>query len=219
VKPRFLLAAIVVLVTFCLTSEPATAGPITFNFTGTITQVPALDPASPFPDPIDLGTPFSGTYTFDSTASNDIVGDPSSGSYASPLGTFTLDLGGLALSFTGLSVVTFDTSFFDFYGVVHSENPTPDSPTGVTISISLPDATGMALSSNALLLVPPSLAAFDVTNSFFFTDTIDGNQVEVGGALDSLTCGAGCSVPEPPVPMLLAIGVVVLALRLRRPCA
>ncbi len=213
-KPRLLNLAVTAGLCFCIASVEVIANPITFMFTGTITQVAALDPSSPFPDPVDFGTPFSGTYTFDSTATNGISGDPSSGAYDSPAGTITLNLGGLTFSFTGLSIVTFDTSSFDFYGALHSENPTPDNPTGILLSISLQDPTGAALASNALPLVPPSLAAFDVTNSFFFTDTIDGNQVEVGGALDSLT--AVTTVPEPAPLALVLLGAAMFALQRRR---
>jgi len=190
----------------------ACASPITFVFSGHITSVAALDPASPFPDVVDFDTPFDGTYTVDA-ASIDAIPDPSSGSYAAPAGTFVLHLGGLSLAFDGLTIVTFDTPGFDFYGVVHAEDPTTDNPTGVLLQISLPGLTPAALGSDALPLIPPSLALFDTTNAFFFTDTIGGNQVEVSGRLDTLAVAA---IPEPASVALLALGIFAMAIR-RRP--
>jgi hypothetical protein len=187
---------------------------ITFSFTGEITFVAALDPGSPFPDPVEFATPFSGTYTFESTTP-DAIADSSSGSYVSPTGEFTLLLGGLSFSFDGISLATFNIPGFDFYGVIHSENPSADNPTGVLLQISLPGLTDLALSSDALPLIFPSLSWFDTTNAFFFTDTIAGNQVEVGGALDTLVCTAGCRVPEPGTATLLASAALALFLRRR----
>ncbi len=193
-----------------LISAHARADPVTFSYAGTITQVAALDPASPFPQLVEFGTAFNGTYTFDSEAVNGILGDPSSGSFASPLGTLTLNLGGLSFAFTGISIGVFNSPGFDFYSVLFAENPTADNPTGIQLSLSLQDLTGTALSSNALPLLPPSLSLFDTTNAFFFTDTIDGNQVEVGGSLDAL------AVPEPPAPVVLVIIAAAAATWLRR---
>jgi hypothetical protein len=205
------------LCAWALGGQPAAANSITFGFTGTITQVPALDPVSPFPDPIDFGTPFSGTYTFDSTAA-DAIADPSAGSFASPGGSFTLTLSGLSLTFAGPSIVTIDSPGFDFYSALYSENPSNDNPTGVLLSITLQDLLGLALSSDALPLTPPPLAMFQLSNSFFFTDTIDGNQVEVGGDLTSLTCIEGCSrtVPEPTTWTLLLLAALLCAMFARR---
>ena len=193
-----------------LAPQQVLAAPVVFTYAGTITQVAALDPTSPFPDAVDVGTQFNGTYTFESDAVNGIVGDPSSGSYASPLGTLTLNLGGLSFMFTGISVVVVDSPGFDFYGVVFAENPSDNNPTGVLLSLSLQDLTGTALSSNALTVTPPALSRFDTSNAFFFTDTINGNQVEVGGTLDAL------AVPEPPLPVALVMAAAAMATWRRR---
>ena len=193
-----------------LTPPDARAGLVTFNYAGTIQQVPSLDPDSPFPDPVDLGTPFNGTYTFDDSATNQIVGDPSSGAYFSPLGSLTLNVGGLSFTFTGISIVVMDAPGGDFYGVSFAENPTDDNPTGIQLNLSLTGVTDAAVTSNALPLVPPSLSLFDTSNAFFFTDTIDGNQVELGGSLDAL------AIPEPPAPIVPVIAAALAASWLRR---
>ena len=184
---------------------------VTFSYGGTIAQVAALDPMSPFPDPVDFGTRFSGTFSFDSSAPNAILGDPAQGSYASTTGRFTLSLGGLDFAYDGLSIGIFDVPGFDFFSVIHAENPTGDSPTGVQLSLSLTGLTNAALNSNAQLLLPPSLSLFDTSNAFFFTVTVDGNQVEVGGSLDSLNL-----VSEPPAPLLLVLMAAWWASRSRQ---
>jgi hypothetical protein len=62
----------------------AHAAPITFFYTGHLTQISSLDPESPFPDAITDNpsnpTTFSGSFTFDSLALDNIPGDPTSGS-------------------------------------------------------------------------------------------------------------------------------------------
>jgi len=98
----------------------------------------------------------------------------------------------------------------DFYGVSFAENPTDDNPTGIQLNLSLTGVTDAAVTSNALPLVPPSLSLFDTSNAFFFTDTIDGNQVELGGSLDAL------AVPEPPAPIVPVIAAALAASWLRR---
>ena len=207
---NIITVALTLIVSFGF-APAARADLVTFSYGGTIAQVAALDPMSPFPDPVDFGTRFSGTFSFDSSAPNAIPGDPTQGSYASPTGRFTLSLGGLDFAYDGLSIGIFDTPGFDFFSVIHAENPTSDSPTGVLLSLSLTGLTNAALNSTAQLLLPPSLSLFDTSNAFFFTVTVGGNQVEVGGSLDSLNL-----VSEPPVPLLLALMVAWWANRSRQ---
>jgi len=194
----------------------ASAALTTFAFTGTVTQVAALDPNSPFPSTVDFGTAFSGQYSFDPAAPNSAVDPSVSGAYAAPLGGFSLSLGGLTLLYDGLSIVVQDSPGFDFYSAVHSEDPSADKPSGTYISIALSDFLGVALASNDLPLAPPPLTLFDLTNSFSLTDTIGGNQVELAGAIDSLACVAGCPLGEPPPPLLLVLALGMAGLAMRR---
>lgn len=188
----------------------AWASPVTFQYQGTIVSVAALGPPSPFPDTVDFGSPYSGTYTFDSSAVNGIPG-VDLGAYDSPLGTFALSLGGLSFSFGGVAIVTSNVSGSKLYGVQHAENPTGLNFTGVLLQINLMALSDAALGSNALPLTPPDLANFDTTNAFFFTDTIDGNQVEVAGLLSTLSCIAGCNtVPEPSSGAIAGIALLAL---------
>lgn len=71
--------AVLVASCFCFAGALA-AGPITFQFTGTITQVP-IDEVFGDISPDQL---ISGSYTFESTSLDGDPGDPAIGSYASP---------------------------------------------------------------------------------------------------------------------------------------
>src|SRR3954471_20458305 len=195
---------------------PSSATTIKFAFAGYVTDVSALDPNSPFPQPVEFGTPFSGTYTFDSGSPDLIPGDPQTGTYSSSGGVFgmTLSLAGVDLAYGGVfvSVGNDYPGPQDQYFASYFENPTPDKPTGVELSVRLLDFTGLALSNDGLPLDAPNLAAFQF-NTLFFTDSFleaDGvtiDQVELGGQITSLT-----TVPEPSSAFLLFTGLAVVGL-------
>ena len=65
---RYLCVGVAVFVT--LIGADAQASPITFDFSGTVNQVPVLDPSDPFGGTIGFGTAFVGSHTFESTASD-----------------------------------------------------------------------------------------------------------------------------------------------------
>ena len=212
-----LCGTILVTTAFLITCA-ANAAPITFFYTGHLTQIASLDPDSPFPDAITDNTSnpttFSGSFTFNSFALDNIPGDPQSGSYASVGGPFhfTLALGGLNFDFGGVSIGVLNNYPFpvgDQYQVLYFVNPTDDNPTGIQLSVQLTDLTGTAFAGDSLPLRPPALSAFTFTN-FFFTDTIAGNQVEVAGVIDSL------QVPEPATYALLMTGLGLAWWRARR---
>jgi len=218
-----LIRMLVATLVWLIAAEFAQANPVAFAFTGHITVISSLDPFDPFPDPIsdDAAAPstFAGIFTFDSAAA-DAIPDPQTGNYASnggPFG-FTLSLGGLTFNFGGVNigilndfVTFFPVQTYDEYLASYSETPTDTNPTGVQLQIALNDFTGTAFTNDALPLAPPMLSAF--SNSiypaqFWFTDTINGNQVELFGSLDSLT-----TVPEPGTLFLLSPGIWLLVRR------
>src|ERR1700719_138755 len=160
----------------------AHAAPVTFFYTGHLTQIASLDPESPFPDSITDNpsnpTTFSGSFTFNSLALDNIPADPTSGSYASVGGPFqlTLALGGLTFDFGGVSIGVLNNYPFpvgDQYQVLYFINPTDDNPTGIQLSIQLTDLTGTAFTGDSLPLTAAALSAYTVTN-FFFMYTIAG---------------------------------------------
>jgi hypothetical protein len=188
-------------------SLAATAAPITFAFTGTVTQV-SLDDPDIFGGSVGVGTPFNGSYTFESSASDGIVA-PTDGSYASPF-SLSVDFSGDSLgpfSVTGFAVNTRNGNP-DQYGVYGSDG---------TFEIQfLLESNSNPLSTDALPLTTPALASF-AQRLFTFRDATGLGLPEVLGSIDSLTCTDGCAaVPEPGTLGLLAFGIVGSAIERRR---
>lgn len=209
---KFFAALILALAFQC--ALQASSHATTFAYAGHLTQISSLDPASPFPQPIsdDPGNPtvFSGAFTFDSLAIDEIPADPSTGEYysAGVTDNFTLLLGGLAFKFGGVNIGVLNDYPFpvgDQYQAGHFENPTDDNPTGVQVYLELTDLSATAFPTDTLPVTPPNIAMFTFTY-FFFTDTIDGNQVEVAGVIDSLQ-----RAQEPPSLVLLATALLLVA--------
>jgi hypothetical protein len=181
------------------------AGSITFNFVGTVTQVPVDDLGSGI-QPLNSIT---GSFTFDSTAIDAISG-PTSGSYTSSGAAFgmTVVIGASAVSFSesGLLNLGILDSFVDQY-TVHATS------TGLVMDLFFQDNTATSFSSDALPLTPPSLAAFAQRDFHLDETDVAGNETQVDGTITSLTCGSGCvasSVPEPSCAGLLFTGATLL---------
>jgi len=177
-------------------SLAATASPITFAFTGTVTQV-SLDDPDVFAGAVDVGTRFDGTYTFESTAT-DAIGGGTDGSYFSPFA--------LSVDFAGDSLGAFAVTGF----VVNTRNGSPDQygvfGSDATVEIQfLLESNSNPLTSDALLLAPPVLSAFPQR---LFTFRFASGLPEVLGDLTSLTCVEGCTaVPEPGTLSLVLLGL------------
>ena len=125
----------------------ADAGPITFTFAGTVTQDPLLDPDDPFGGTIAFGTPFSGSYVFESTTPD---GDPSAngGSYTSAGGSLTLTIGGQTFLAADLLNIGVGNNFSgsDFYTVFAQSTGGPDL---FDISLMLQDLNATVFGSAA----------------------------------------------------------------------
>ncbi len=190
-----------------LTPVPcATAAIVTFEFSGTVTDVPASDPGDPFGGVLASGAPIAGSYTFDSNAT-DSIPDPASGSYAfsGPSYDLTFSIDGVPFGPFGAFSINTQHGPPDFYGVLGSDG-------GLTFSLSF---TGTALLDDTLPLTPSALAGFfgaSGSRTFeLFYDTID-LQYQVQGVIDTFTTSA---VPEPGTLMLLGAGIAA-AWRRRR---
>src|SRR5262245_49944956 len=140
------------------------AGPLTFAYTGTVSQDPLLDPSDPFGGTIAFGTSFSGSFTFQSTTPD---GDPSAngGPYTWSPGSLGASVGGNPFTATELLNIGVGNNFSgkDFYTVFASNTSGPDT---FDISLTLQDNDGTALSGAALLTDAPNFAAFEIRTFF-----------------------------------------------------
>lgn len=198
---------------------PCAAAPITFDFTGTVTQT-VFDPNDPFAGAIGFGTTFSGSYTFESTATDNIP-FASNGSY-NAFGVpylFTVTIGG-GFTFSTSDVLNISTGngATDQYSVLACAG----SPFcfGSAAQLFLEDLDGAVFAGDALPFPAPPLSAFEIA-LFTFRGFVDDNQVEILGQLDSLVCSAGCGpvgnpVPEPGSLILVGSALTLGASRLRR---
>jgi PEP-CTERM motif len=208
---RCFLVGLVALATFV--AGEAHASPITFDFSGNVTQVPVLDPSDPFGGTIAFGTPFTGSFTFESLT---LDSDPAatSASYqmtcGSPLG-LAVTIGGNLFTATDFLAINLQNGFSDFYGVLAC---VVACGADLTISLSFIASAGGALSGTALPLVPPDLANFDLA-TFALSGFIDGNQVQIDGDITSLSVD-GNPIPEPGTLLLFAAGMAAFR-RYRRP--
>ena len=201
----------------------ANAVPITFAFTGVVSQDPLLDPSDPFGGSIAAGTPFSGSYTFESTTP-DADASASGGSYTSSPGSLSVTIGGNVFAAFDLLNFGVNNNFSgsDFYIVLAQGTSGADI---FDLSLILQNTNGTAFVGAALLTNAPSFAAFEFA-TLFLDGSFSGNQVQIQGDLASLTCTAGCEpgggggggvpVPEPATLALLGAGLAGLGLR-RRP--
>ena len=199
----------------------ADAGPITFTFAGTVTQDPSLDPADPFGGTIAFGTPFSGSYVFDSTTP-DGDGSANGGSYTSAGGSLTLTIGGQVFLAADLLNIGVGNNFSgsDFYTVFAQSTGGLDV---FDISLLLQDLDAAVLGSPLLPTDAPLFSAFELA-TLALTGTIAGNQVQIDGQLTSLICTDGCvpgggtptPVPEPTTLVLLSTALAAMRLRGRR---
>ncbi len=209
-RQKFYLIAFTMFVLTVLTlTAPASAEPITFQFTGTVTQI-----SDPF-DGIDFGTPFSGSFRFD-TAAPDGAPGAQEGSYLSSGSPFGLGItvgDPFIIGFSSPEVsigVCNNCAEGDFYTVLTPL--APDAP--VRISLTFQDVEGSIFGSDGLPASAMDISAFELRDLYMFYSISDpeiGQQdFEIGGTIDSLS--ARTAVPEPGTLLLLSAGFMALGL-------
>ncbi len=196
-RGRALLATAAALL---LAALPGTASAVTFTAIGVVAVADAsLAPAVVATNPLVL------SLTFDAGAMD---ADPDGG-----IGTYAIQSAALGVgtylgtTTTGVIQVFDDgagTSPGDEYRVTLVDL-TPLGTNPVTLVLSLQDASGAALSGDALPTTPPLVASFP-----------DAAVVALDFAPGTATAAVITIVPEPATPLLLAAGLAGLALAGRR---
>jgi hypothetical protein len=223
------VTALVCLWAAALAASPAGASVITLGFSGSIVDV--QDPTRIGDGSIVVGTPFAGSFTFD-TAIREQEGlgpDPSRsffvpGEEGSPF-EFSVRIGqqsflaNLDRNFDGDVGFSFDVldgpsagtgENFDRFtvGASFAGRGFQFFEAGATqIQLALLAPSGQAISSTSLAQIPFDLAAFPDAQLFFRMD----DQFTARGRVDRLAV-----VPEPGVAGLIALGLAQLARRRRR---
>jgi hypothetical protein len=200
-------------------AAPCVAAPITFGFTGFVTNT-TFAPSDPFAGAIGLGTTFNGSYTFDSTAADNIP-FANNGSYTSSGAPylFTVTIGSsFTFSTTDILNINIANGPTDQYSVLACAGGPFCS--GSSAQIFLDDVQGTAFAGDVLPYPAPPLSAFE-SALFAFHGFVGGSQVEILGQLDSLVCSAGCDpiggpIPEPGSLILVGSALMFGASRLRR---
>lgn len=199
-------------------AAPCAAAPITFGFTGSVTQT-TFDPNDPFGGAITVGTAFSGSYTFESTAAdaNPFASNGSYMTFGAPY-LFSVTIGTFNFATSDAVSIGTGNGATDQYSVLACAG----GPFcfGSNASLFLEDLDGAAFGSDALPDTAPLLSAFEIA-AFSFRGFIEGNQVEILGQLESLVCSAGCDpvggpIPEPGSLILVGSALTLVAARLRR---
>jgi len=207
---RRLLAVSVLATQFLLAAESARAAIITYNFTGTVTQ----NLNNPYGVTAGVGTAVSGSFTYD-TGALDTYPPSGQGQYAQPVPPADLSIlfsatGDVAVADILMGTVVQDSTndFFQIYANSNVGSVNSSPVTGFRSFIGLIDTSGTAFGSDSLPAAL-TLAAFDITSGEF-QDANDPNTAVIRYSIDTLV------VPEPASLSLLALGLGLLASRLRR---
>ena len=157
-------------------AAPCAAAPVTYSFTGSVTQTTFV-PNDPFAGAIGIGTAFSGSYTFETTApdSNPFASNGSYMSFGAPY-EFTATIGGFTFATSDVLSINVANGAADQYSVLACAG----GPFcfGSTWSLFLEDLEGTAFASDALPYPAPLLSAFE-TALFAFSGFVNDNQVQI----------------------------------------
>lgn len=203
-------------------AAPVHARLITFAFEGVVTSISG-EPHDYFPA-ADDGVPVSGTYTFESTTP-DTNPDPNRGQYDHAVKQIVFRVGPDALVIgppfnAGISVAN------QPFGPIDDEEYSVFATTDIGGSFSIfeiqlfnVDSDG-ALTSDALPLTPPDISKFDFRRILLNVGASDFAPGEapsfvIDAALTSLTL-VPAEVPEPAMPALVGLGLLLINARRRR---
>jgi hypothetical protein len=202
--------AAVVAIPLAHAAPPVSARPITFAFTGEVGGVLDIQHFI-YPELVHTGSPFTGSFTFESTTPNATPDDPYMASYEYAIIDFEAQLGSLPLEFSptttnngidvGNDYPRSVTLYWDTYAV---DLPFEIMGRHVEGGIGLIDATASAWDTFALPEVPPLLENFESEHWFVFNVYGQG-LIVIDGQINSLTL-----VPEPTTAAMVGLGAVAL---------
>ncbi|MGB2985015.1 MAG: PEP-CTERM sorting domain-containing protein [Phycisphaerae bacterium] len=184
----------------------ARASPVTFEFAGEITSV--LDDEDFLGGAVTVGSPFSGSFTFESTTPDSYPGSPWSAAYPDAITAISGQIGGIPflgpVHFENIIGVLNDapasgTDHYEVHGGVGFVSET------LMFSLVLFDDTGRGLSNDLLPLSPPDIRLFDFARFAVSDETI---PLGLGGDITSLT-------PDPGTLALLGLGALIVTRRRR----
>lgn len=204
-RPNLIFLFLTLLI---FTSSGVLAGPVTWEFAGEITSV--RDDGNILAGQVTVGSPFSGVFTFESTTSNRFPTNPNSAIYRDVFSNLIGSVSGIPINgpvgANSISIVdASSTSPSDFFGI---SVPVDLSGSFINLQIFLTDSSGTILSSDNLLLDPPSLERFDI-NVFMLRSTEEIPLLQLEGHLTSLT-------PEPSTLLLLVVGAIFIGKKRHR---
>lgn len=205
-------------------APPASAELITFDFTATVKSV--SDASDLLDDSVHVGTPITGSYTFDSSAPGTPTSISSSYDMGTPgcgvetqVGRYLLRTGGqdpsLRITLENDSINQRDAYTVMGWGDVVTE---PTLMIGALVPVSLTDPTQTALSSTALPLTPPDLNSYSGRINYIVFEPVGGGPLaSVRSYVETLTLRGPTPIPEPgSLALLVSSAAPLSALWARR---
>jgi hypothetical protein len=198
---------------FAAGATVSSASLITFTYTGVIDNSPGV-----LSGLVPSGSVVSGVYSFQDNAP-DSAADPNTGLYFNAGSSFVANLGGTTFASSPVNISITNLPTVDIYRVEGGNltGPAIGGYRPAFMSFTLTDnASATALSSDALLLQPPSIAAFNV-NQFTMvflptTAAVGTSPLNLVGRITNITnATVNQNVPIPGIAGLLLLGLVGLS--------
>lgn len=182
---------------------PAAASVVFIGFSGTINYV---EEGLPLDSELMVGAPFSGVYSYDTSAVDLAPEDPILGGYHFPDHAMTVMIGDQEISQSSISLTVYNYSFFDVYGV---HTLSPFFAFGLEwelMDVYLVNDTGTALIDDSLPLTAPDLN--DFAYSSFSLDLPFQGATAISGEITWMGL-----VPEPGTLLALSAGALLVVRR------